>query len=162
MTSGKFPHFCTPSCRCHNHATSPIPSTFWVPRSPFHSKRHLCFAPRELNRTPPMDDEPFQAPMSGSESESNSRPSHIRLQMQKQVSRGQILFSVSPACASSSSNELPSVQVQVHFSTMNFPITGRHIKLRKTRPGQNGTFVLKSTGGFAQPDVSPCITTKWL
>ena len=38
---------------------------------------------RELNRTPPMDDEPFQAPMSGSESESNSRPSNIRLQMQK-------------------------------------------------------------------------------
>ena len=40
---------------------------------------------RELNRTPPMEDEPFQAPMSGSESESNSRPSHLRLQMQKQV-----------------------------------------------------------------------------
>ena len=43
---------------------------------------------RELNRTPPMEDEPFQAPMSGSESESNSRPSHLRLQMQKQVSSG--------------------------------------------------------------------------
>ena len=41
---------------------------------------------RELNRTPPMEDEPFQAPMSGSESESNSRPSHLRLQMQKQAS----------------------------------------------------------------------------
>ena len=26
----------------------------------------------------------------------------------------------------------------------------------QTRPGQNGTFVLKSTGGFAQRDVSPC------
>ena len=25
------------------------------------------------------------------------------------------------------------------------------------RPDKNGTFVLKSTGGFAQPDVSPCI-----
>lgn len=38
---------------------------------------------RELNRTPPAEDEPFQAPMSGSESESsNSRPSHIRLQRQ--------------------------------------------------------------------------------
>ena len=24
------------------------------------------------------------------------------------------------------------------------------------RPGQNGTFVLKSTGGSSQPDVSPC------
>ena len=40
---------------------------------------------RELNRTPPMEDEPFQAPMSGSESESNSRPLHLRLQMQKQA-----------------------------------------------------------------------------
>ena len=44
---------------------------------------------RELNRTPPMEDEPFQAPMSGSESESNSRPSNLRLQMQKQVSQWQ-------------------------------------------------------------------------
>ena len=25
------------------------------------------------------------------------------------------------------------------------------------RQGQNGTFVLKSTGGLSQPDVSPCI-----
>ena len=26
----------------------------------------------------------------------------------------------------------------------------------QARPGKNGTFVLMSTGGFAQPDVSPC------
>ena len=51
--------------------------------------------------------------------------------------------------------------------------TGWHIRLWRTsrwyqnkssvlawpgqdRPGQNGTFVFKSTGGLSQPDVSPC------
>ena len=29
-------------------------------------------------------------------------------------------------------------------------------------PGQNGTFVLKSTGGFVQPDVSPCMIIREL
>ena len=29
---------------------------------------------------------------------------------------------------------------------------------RSDRPGQNGTFVLKSTGGLNQRDVSPCVT----
>ena len=30
----------------------------------------------------------------------------------------------------------------------------------QVRPGQSGTFVLKSIGGFTQHDVSPC--TNWL
>ena len=32
--------------------------------------------------------------------------------------------------------------------------------LGQARPGQKGSFVLKSTGGFAQRDVSPCTTER--
>ena len=66
------------------------------------------------------------------------------------------------------------------FSWHNFKssdCTGWHIMLIKTfhwhqnkgsvfawpgqiRPGQNGTFVLKSTGGLAQADVSPCMEAR--
>ena len=41
----------------------------------------------------------------------------------------------------------------------NLPLTSK-LKFRfgLVWPGQNGTFVFKSTGGFAQSDVSPCRT----
>ena len=51
-----------------------------------------------------------------------------------------------------------------HLLDSNLPLTSKH-KFRiglawpaLTWPGQNGTFVLMSTGGLNQRDVSPCIS----
>ena len=45
-----------------------------------------------------------------------------------------------------------------HQVLTNLPLTSKQkFRFGFSRPGQNGTFVMKSTGGSSQPDVSPCI-----
>ena len=53
-----------------------------------------------------------------------------------------------------------------HLVVQNLPLTSKqkfHFGLAwpgHARPGQNRTYVLKSTGGFAQRDVSPCTVSE--
>ena len=47
-----------------------------------------------------------------------------------------------------------------HQVVTNLPWTSKQkFRFGLDRPGQNGTFVLKSTGGSSRPDVSPCTKT---
>ena len=81
-----------------------------------------------------------------------------------------------PQTSKCSTNVAATHSLYVFWRGLNrLSFTGWHIRLWRTSswhqnkssllawlgqnmPGQNGTFVLKSTGGSSQPDVSPCIS----